>query len=92
MGVERRLPACTAMRAPVLFALFALTSCTIAGGTVGGLSASSSNRAAREAGKPETASVGARVLLGALIGLAVDAYIVHESLEGCCPSFGTNER
>lgn len=77
------------MRA-VILSLLLLSGCTIAFATAGGISASSSNRAAREQHQPETASVGARVVLGALLGLVVDGLIIAKSMEDCCPDFGNN--
>lgn len=74
------------MRGLVLALLLSLSGCTVAFGAIGGVTAHSANREAREHGKPETASVGARIVVGALLGLVVDAFIVRESLEGCCPS------
>ena len=76
----------------VLSLVLASSGCTVAFATVGGLSASASNRSAREQNQPETASVGARVLLGAVLGLVVDGLIVAQAMEGCCPDFGNNER
>jgi hypothetical protein len=73
------------MRMLAIISAAVLSGCTLAFGTVGGLTASSSNRVAREQGKPEPASVGARIMLGAALGLAVDALILRESLDGCCP-------
>ena len=70
----------------------ALSGCTIVGGTIGGMSARSQNRSAREAGKPENASAGARIVVGALVGLVVDLYLASKSLEDCCPDFENNDR
>jgi hypothetical protein len=77
-GVSRLLP----------FVFIACSGCTLAGGVIGGISASSANKEARAKQQPETASVGARVLGGAIIGLVIDALIIRESMEGCCPDFG----
>ncbi len=75
------------MRIAVLLVATQLTGCTIAFGALGGITAVGSNNSARAKKQPETASVGGRILLGALIGLVVDAIILNESLEGCCPDF-----
>lgn len=74
------------MRRLVLVLMLSLSGCTIAFGALGGVSAHSANRDAHEHGKPETASVGARIVVGALLGLAVDSFILYQSLDGCCPS------
>ncbi len=52
-----------------------LSGCTVAFGGGAALSAVSSNSTSREHHRPETASVGTRALVGALIGLAVDVVI-----------------
>jgi hypothetical protein len=77
----------------ILAALLALqlTGCTIAFGALGGVTASSANQESRAKKQPETASVGGRVMLGALLGLVVDGLIIRESMKGCCPDFGNSQ-
>jgi len=74
----------------MLFAL-QLSGCTVAFGALGGITASGANQESRAKKQPETASVGGRIIIGALLGLVVDALILNESLEGCCPNFQTSQ-
>jgi hypothetical protein len=81
MEPVRDLRRSTGMRAAVVLVLTTLTaSCTLGGAAVGAMSASSANHEARRQGKPETASYGARILLGALCGFVIDGLIVNASL------------
>jgi hypothetical protein len=68
--------------------VFALSGCTLVGGTLGGISGRSANAEHRAKREPEEASVGGRVLVGALVGLVIDALIINRSLEeslgDCC--------
>ena len=64
------------MRLVVLLLVAQLAGCTIALPVIGGVSASSSNASARAHGRPETASVGGRVVGGLLLGLVIDVLLI----------------
>jgi hypothetical protein len=73
------------MRIALLVIVSQLAGCTIAFGALGGVTASSANKESRAKKQPETASVGARILIGAVIGLVIDGLIINASLDDCCP-------
>lgn len=76
------------MRIGALVIASQLVGCTLVGGTLGGISGHSANAEHRARKEPETASTGGRILLGAIVGLVVDALIINrsldESLGDCC--------
>ena len=73
------------MRIAALLIASQLAGCTIVGGVLGGVTASSANSEARAKKQPETASVGGRIILGALMGLVIDGILINQSLKDCCP-------
>lgn len=80
------------MRLVALLLMVQLAGCTIVGGALGRRTAITANRQHRARHEPETASPGARMVGGGLLGLLLDMAIVAVVVDGATAGLSKPDR